>query len=220
MRPLLILRPEPGNAATVTKAKALGLEAISLPLFNAEALAWSAPSTDQFDAILFTSANAVRLAGPSLTHYVGLPAYCVGQATADSAKALGFPIAFVGSQGIDDVVAAADNKKLLHLCGEDRIDPSPSKATVTSIICYHMMEVDQKPTLFNALEQNPIAMLHSPRAARRFRALVGDKSSIALCALSSAIAEAAGKGWEEVAISPQPRDDVAIRTVISHFNLK
>jgi uroporphyrinogen-III synthase len=220
MPPLLILRPEPGNAATIAKAKALGLDVISLPLFNAEALAWSAPSADQFDALLFTSANAVRLAGPSLTHYVGLPAYCVGQATADAAKSLGFPIAFVGSQDGNDVVAAAENKKLLHLCGEDRIATNPSKATVNPIICYRMSEVDLTPKLSDALEQNPIAMLHSPRAARRFSALVSDKSKIALCALSLAIAEAAGEGWEDVAISPQPRDDVAIRTAIDHFNLR
>ncbi len=220
MRPLLILRPEPGNASTVTKAKALGLDAISLPLFNAEALEWSAPSADQFDAILFTSANAARLAGPSLMQYVGLPTFCVGQATADAARAAGFTITFAGSQGVDAVVAAADNQKFLHMCGEDRIAPSPSKATVTPVICYHMVEVDLTPKLSDALKQNPIAMLHSPRAARRFSELVSDKSKIALCALSLAIAEAAGEGWEDVAISPQPRDDVAIRTAIDHFNLR
>ncbi len=219
MRPLLILRPEPGNASTTGKAKALGLDVKSIPLFTPEALAWSAPSADQFEAILFTSANAIRLAGSDLGQYENLAAYCVGHATADTARLFGLPVAWVGNGGVDETIAAAAGKKLLHLCGEDRVEPSCLNSSITPIVCYRMAESNVSSALPSALEQNPIALLHSPRAARRFSSLVVDKSKIALCALSPAIVGAAGDGWEDVAISPQPRDDALINTALTHFNI-
>jgi uroporphyrinogen-III synthase len=219
MRPLLILRPEPGNAATVAKARQLGLETMSLPLFSAVQLPWLAPDPSDFDAMLFTSANAIRLAGANLTHYAHLPAYCVGQATADAASAFGFSIAFVGLRGIDEMAEVTAEKIMLHLCGNDRIEPSQPQPQITSIVCYRMTEADVAVTLPVILEQRPVAMLHSPRAAQRFHSLVSNRSAIAFCALSPAIAAAAGDGWEDVAISPIPRDDEALNAAISHFNL-
>ena len=63
-RPIAVLRPEPGNAATADRIAALGLAAIRLPLFEVRALDWAPPDPAGFDALLLTSANAPRLAGP------------------------------------------------------------------------------------------------------------------------------------------------------------
>ena len=43
MRRLLVLRPEPGASATVERARALGLDAVAMPLFEVEPVAWDAP---------------------------------------------------------------------------------------------------------------------------------------------------------------------------------
>src|SRR5687768_9453521 len=86
MRRLAILRPEPGASATVERARELGLDAFAVPLFAIEPLAWELPDSGAFDALLLTSANTVRQAGPSLERLLQLPAYAVGDATAAAAE--------------------------------------------------------------------------------------------------------------------------------------
>ena len=47
MKPLLILRPEPGNGASAARARSLGLTPLQCPLFAIEPTPWSAP----YDAV-------------------------------------------------------------------------------------------------------------------------------------------------------------------------
>jgi len=53
-----------------------------------------------------------------------------------------------------------------------------------------------------------VAVLHSPRAARRLSELVGsgDRSAIRIAAISRPTAEAAGEGWQEVRVASSPND--------------
>ena len=57
-----------------------------MPLFSVESLAWKVPDAASFDALLLTSANAVRQAGAGLTQLRGLPVHAVGAATATAAR--------------------------------------------------------------------------------------------------------------------------------------
>ena len=66
MRKLLLLRPEPGLSASAERARALGLEVIACPLFAIEPVEWEAPDPADYDALLLTSANAVRHGGHGL----------------------------------------------------------------------------------------------------------------------------------------------------------
>jgi len=86
MRPLLVLRPEPGAAATLARAVAAGWQAIAAPIFNIVPLPWAAPDPADHDALMLTSANAVRQAGDALRLYRHLPVYAVGEATAVAAQ--------------------------------------------------------------------------------------------------------------------------------------
>ena len=52
MRRLLILRPEPGAGATVERARAFGLDALTVLLFKVEPVAWEAPEAGSFDTSL------------------------------------------------------------------------------------------------------------------------------------------------------------------------
>ena len=92
MRRVIVLRPEPGASETVARARQLGLDAVAMPLFEIEALAWAAPSSAAFDGLLLTSANAVRSAGPQLESLRGLAAYADREATAAAARDAGFDI--------------------------------------------------------------------------------------------------------------------------------
>ena len=103
-RRLAVLRPEPGNSATAARIVAAGFDAVRLPLFAVEPLAWTAPDPGEYDALLLTSANAVRHAGTALDRLRGVPVVAVGQATANAARAAGLTVAITG----DGDAAAVD----------------------------------------------------------------------------------------------------------------
>ena len=82
MRPVVVLRPEPGASRTAARAEALGLDARVVPLFAIVPIEWSAPDPSDFDGIVLTSANAVRHGGEQLDELKALPVHAVGEATA------------------------------------------------------------------------------------------------------------------------------------------
>lgn len=162
-RPLAVLRPEPGNTATAARVEALGLVAIRLPLFAIRPLAWTPPDRGRFDALLLTSANAVRHAGPGLAA-LDLPVVAVGEATARAARAAGLSVAAVGAGDAAEAVRLSGSMRLLHLAGRDRTD-----AGVEAIVVY---AADPIAVPDVAPLSGCVALLHSVRAARRFAELV------------------------------------------------
>jgi uroporphyrinogen-III synthase len=205
MRRVLVLRPEPGASATVDKARQRGLEAIAAPLFEVEAVAWETPDPAQFDALLLTSANAVRHGGDGLKALLGLPVYAVGEATADAARDAGFDIAAAGDAGVDELLDSIDpDLRLLHPCGADHQAP---RRPMTTITVYRAIAIPA-PDLGGAA--GTVALIHSPRAGRRFAELIRDKAGIAVAAISPAAAQAAGAGWERVEAAARPSDDALL----------
>ena len=63
MSKVVVLRPEPGASATLARAKAAGIDAVAIPLFEVVPVAWDAPDPSSVDALLLTSANAARHGG-------------------------------------------------------------------------------------------------------------------------------------------------------------
>ena len=63
MRRLFVFRPEPASQQTIRLAQDLGLDAVSLPLFELEAIDWTPPDAADFDGILLTSANTAPHGG-------------------------------------------------------------------------------------------------------------------------------------------------------------
>jgi uroporphyrinogen-III synthase len=208
MTRLLVLRPQPGADVTVEKARARGLEAVAVPLFEVEPVAWEVPEQSGFDGLLLTSANALRHGGEGLTQLRGLKVYAVGDATTDAAREAGFDVAATGNSGVDRLLGSIEpDLKLLHLCGADRREPQDAKQQITSVTAYRAVEL-ATPDLSQA--EDSIVLIHSPRAGRRFADLVTDRSSIAVAAISEAAAEAVGKGWRAVAIAEKPTDDALL----------
>jgi uroporphyrinogen-III synthase len=207
MRRLFIFRPEPAARQTIAKARALGLDAVSIPLFELEGLDWSPPEPHHFDAILLTSANAVRMAGGALNRYRLLPVYALGEGTAAAARGAGFSVAKVGSGGIDQLLAEVpQSMRLLHLCGAHRRQPSVNEHSITTVPVYRAVERAEVRDLDDCTGQ--VAVLHSPRAASRLADLVhrDDRATIRIAAISEATGEAAGEGWEEVRATIRPLD--------------
>ncbi|WP_322964940.1 uroporphyrinogen-III synthase [Sphingomonas fuzhouensis] len=208
---IVVVRPEPGHAATIAALGEAGLEARSLPLFAAHAVDWTAPEPDSFDALLFTSAQGVRLAGAALDAIRHKPVVAVGPATAAAARDAGLSVILTGTADAATVVAGAQAQgytRLLHLAGRDRVETG-----ATTRIVYAADAVAVAPDAIGALA-GQIVLLHSARAAARLAELVDrtglPRATVALVAISAKTAAAAGTGWRTVAIAEAPRDDAMV----------
>ena len=195
-RPLAVLRPEPGNTATAAAIEARGLTAIRLPLFAVAPLAWTPPAADRLDAVLVTSANAMRHGGPGLDAFRHLPVLAVGEASAAAARAAGFTVERVGGADAAALIAG-ETRRLLHLAGRERV----ALAGVEAVAVY---AADALPFDPRAL-RGSIVLVHSARAARRLGE-VAQRDGIRIAALSPAVAAAAGDGWDRVAAAACPTD--------------
>ena len=208
MRRLLVLRPEVSANATVARARAAGLEAIAIPLFEIEPVEWQAPDAGSFDGLLLTSTNAVTSAGEQIDLLRGLRVYAVGDATAEAARGAGFDIAATGDSGIDRLLDSIEaDLRMLHLCGAERREPRDARQAITPLTVYRSREIDQ-PDLSPAPGQ--LALIHSPRAGMRFAELVKDRTTIAVAAISTAALEAVGEGWEMAEAADAPNDDALL----------
>lgn len=209
--PLLILRPEPGNAATVAAALDLGMEAIAAPLFTVQPVSWDTPG--DVDALLIGSANAIRHAGPGLAAYAGLPTYTVGAATAEAAREAGLAVIAVGSGGLQPVLDTVTHPRLLRLAGQEHLPltPPPHVRMIERIVYaatpLPLPRLAARLMLTHALPGVAV-VLHSAAAATH---LAGEmdrlelpREKLHLIALGPRIAQAAGTGWAAIHTGPAP----------------
>lgn len=211
MRRLFILRPQPGASASVEDAEKMGMTAVAVPLFEVVPLPWTAPDTHQFDALLLTSANALRHGGDQLSRLKMLPVHAVGKATASAAGAAGFSVESVGTGGIESLLGQLrSGLRLLHLCGEHRRSVQSLGQTVVQVPVYRSRVQDPPPNL--ELLEGQVAAVHSPRAAERLGELLSGaaRSTIRIAAISSAAANAAGAGWNRVLSADVPTNEALL----------
>jgi len=212
--PVIVVRPEPGNAASVAAARAAGLDAVGIPLFAVEPVGWDAPGPDGFDGILAGSANVFRHGGKGLAALRGLPVHVVGEATAVAARKAGFTVESTGSGGLQKVLDAVPARSLLRLAGKERLALTPPPGmVVTTRTVYASRPLPMPPVLARRLAQPALVLLHSGEAARHFAAecdrLGLDRGRIALACLAPRIAELAGKGWADIGVA-EARTDSAL----------
>lgn len=208
---VVVVRPAPGHAATMAALHMAGLTARWLPLFEARAVEWTPPDPDTVDALLITSAQGVRLAGPGLDRLRHKPVVAVGPATAAAAREAGLLVVLTGTRDAAAVVAearAAGLTRLLHLAGRDRVETGAMVRTV-----YAADPCAIAPATIATLA-GEIVLLHSARAARRLAALLDEaglaRSTVTLVAISAKVAQAAGVGWAGVVVADGPRDDAVV----------
>lgn len=205
---VLVLRPEPGASRTAALLAGLGLEPILYPLFAVEPLAWELPRHGRFDALLLTSANAVRHAGAGLEAIHRLPCYCVGKATAKAARDAGFADVRVGGGDAATTIPllVRDGRSaVLHPCGEDVRPFDALGLSVERLPVYRSAAIGDGASLdaLTRARSPAVAMVHSPRAGERLDALLcADlRAHIAIVAISQAAADACGGGWRTLAVT-------------------
>ena len=205
-RKALVLRPEPGNARTAAALRQAGWTVQCLPLFEVTALPWAVPDPARYDALLLTSANAVRHGGSGIDQLRPLPVVAVGEATAAAARAAGFRVASVGTSGAAAAVAGAGSiGRLLHLGGRHHVAVPGVEA-----LAVYTSEAVPVPAGALAGYGGPTALLHSVRAAKRLDVLAARDEVVrgrwSIAALSPAIANAAGEGWGRTLVAQKPSD--------------
>ncbi|WP_176596880.1 uroporphyrinogen-III synthase [Sphingobium sp. 15-1] len=211
MRPVVILRPQPGASKTAERAAELGLQTQVMPLFAPQALAWDAPAPDRFDALLLTSANAARLAGERLADYRGLPAYAVGRATAKALAEAGFGQVVAGDgdgTAIARRIAAEGHGHVLHLAGRTVAPIDAGALRIERIAVYAMLRTGESG-LAERLAAGSVLLVHSPRAGDVLAQLVGreQRQSLHLIAISPAALAACGAGWASAQAPDRPDDE-------------
>ena len=215
MKPLLVLRPEPGAAATIRRATAAGYAATAAPIFTVAPVAWDAPDPGAHDALMLTSANAVLHAGPALALYRGLPVYAVGEATGAAATAAGFVDVRAGTKdaaALVELMARDGRTRPLHLAGREHRAIEDAAFPIARRIVYAADPVDALPAAARtAIERDAVALIHSARAGAVFASLLEaagiEPGRVAIAAISEAAA--AGR-WRAVAVADAPHDSALL----------
>lgn len=208
---VVILRPQPGADATAARARAAGLAPVLYPLFAVEPLAWMPPDPAGFDALMLTSANAVRHAGPMLSAYLSLPVFAIGKTSARAATDQGFTIVHAAgpdAQATARAIAQAGHRNVLHLRGDDARPFDPGSLSVTAIATYRSAPCGDEAGLMAALRLGSVALVHSPRAGERLSRLTGParRQDISVVAISNAALAACGPGWKQAHAAQAPDD--------------
>ncbi len=208
MRPLVVLRPEPGATTTCEAAIEAGLQPLAIPLFAIQPVAWAAPDPAAFDGLLLTSANALRHGGAELGKFRGLTVFAVGEATAADSRDAGFEVHVTGNGGVEELLGNTDpGLRLLHLCGEQWREPASPRPSITHLPVYRAVEL---PTPNLSGISGAVVAVHSPRAGARLAHLADqlgiDTSATAIVSISHEAARAAGGGWEQVVTADEPND--------------
>lgn len=216
-RPIAVLRPEPGNAATAARIGAAGRTALALPLFEIRPLGWTPPDPARFDALVLTSANAARHAGPGLARLAALPVLAVGNATARAARDAGLTVRAVGdgdAAALADLAVTHGVTRALHLAGADHRN-LPATVVARTLAVYASVPCDADLSALTGA----IALVHSPAAGERLAMLVDaqelDRAAIAIAGISGAAAAACGPGWAALAIAGRPREDALLAAALA-----
>ena len=207
---VLVTRPEPGAACTAARLRALGHDAVVLPLSQTNPLPVDLDAV-KFDAVAVTSANALRHAPPALIgRLAALPCHAVGKRTADAAREAGFHAVTQGpgdAAGLARSIAAGlTGRKLAYLCGRVRFpafedDLSGTGVTVCPIETYDTVAVAHSDeAVLAVLSATPVqaVLLYSVKAAEAARgllarpALAGQFENARVLALSQRIGAAFG----------------------------
>ncbi len=215
--PLLILRPLDGALQTERRAKDLGLPTVVDPLFIVESIAWSGPKAKDFDALLLTSANALRFGGAGLNAYRSLPVLAVGEKTAAAAEGAGFHVEKTGKTCAHDLLGQledARHRNILWLSGVQHTDLSSVGQQLEIVPVYRSNAIPLGEKAKACLAKETVILLHSARAARHLVSELGrlrlPKSQHDVLAFSAKVAKAAGQGWKSTQTADHPDDDALL----------
>lgn len=185
---VLVTRPHPDDEATAGALRARGFEVLQAPMLRFAAVPFQDDAEARYDAVIVTSANALRAIESQLkgSRLLELPLFAVGEHTAAVARSAGFGqviAATGGAASLRDLVLAGVKSKqlkrgstLLYLAGADLARDLAGELgekgfTVVTQTTYRMIPVPSlPPEICDAFVAHQVeAVLHySRRSARAF----------------------------------------------------
>ncbi|HEX9460959.1 MAG TPA: uroporphyrinogen-III synthase, partial [Alphaproteobacteria bacterium] len=206
---ILITRPRDDAAGLAAKLTAAGHEVISEPMLEIRSLPDVVLDLEGVQAILFTSANGVRMFA-ALDERRDLPVFAVGDSTARAARDAGFSQVESAGGDVDDLVRLARERlqptagAVLHAAGRDVAGDlagglSAAGFEVRRAVLYTAEPVGAfSPATAAALRDGQIELviLYSARTAETFRQL------IEAAGLSTAVRGRAAIGLSRAALEP------------------
>lgn len=225
-KPVLITRPEEDATPLASRVAYLGGDPILCPLLTIRYLDVDI-DLNGVQGLLFTSANGVR-AFSRLTEERSLPAYAVGNATAEEAHKAGFETVKTAAGDVDALArlvietCKSGDGELFHAAGSKLAGDLSGLLAASGFVTrrsalYEAVKADSLPDgAMDALtsDRQTIALFYSPRTARTFIELVENAglndrlgTVTALC-LSQAVAEKiAPYQWAKVVVADKPEQD-------------
>ena len=224
---VVVTRPQADGERTAGVLRAHGHEVLLAPLMKIEAVA--ADLAGHWAAVVVTSANAPAAiaANPGGKALFALPAFAVGQRSADAAGQAGFRHVTTAGGDVRDLVQTLIARRtgtaapLLYLAGEDRAADLVGELAAHGIaaemrVVYRAVTTPFPPALIAALRAGQVdAVLHfSRRSADNYLAgakaagIAGPALAVRHLCLSAQIAEAF-TGARHVAVAKRP-DEAAL----------
>lgn len=214
---LLLTRPQEASVrfAQALEARGCRFRAVISPLFSIEFIG-PLPDACAMRGLIFTSANGVA-AWRALGGRTDLPAYTVGAATAEAARAAGMTASSADGTA-DDLVAWLSAMRppgpLLHLHGKNARGDVAARLSAAGLACSDAVIYDQpeQPPSAEARAalagpQPVIAPVFSPRTAKLL-AREAVKAPLLVAAMSEAVAKAlASLHKRELMVSPRPESE-------------
>jgi len=219
MKPLvLITRPLEDAAATAREVEALGFAAFTEPMLTIHPLPFAMP--ENYHGLIFTSANAVRAAA-SVIENSDRPVYCVGDHTAEVARACGWTtIASAGGDAGDllrTLKAEGFNpaQKLVHLSGFDiSRNIELEDFTIERVVVYKAEKARElSARCLEIIDEKGFAaaLFFSARSAQTFTEVLekhGRTRSVktikALCLADSVVKSLRHLPWQDVQVAARP----------------
>lgn len=224
---ILVTRPAEDAAALIASLISLGHDPIAAPVMRIAFFAGPRLDLRGAQGFLATSANGVRALGRRTDNRI-LPVFAVGDATAGAAETVGFQIRHSAKGNVetlaDLVIETADPKAgaLLHAAGKTLAGDLAGflRAAGFSYRREILYRAEPASALDTKAEQAirdgtvEAALLHSPRSAKIFRALVerADLAAAARKLVFFCLSDAVARTLEplaprRIAIAPRPNQE-------------
>ncbi|QYF87122.1 uroporphyrinogen-III synthase [Brevundimonas sp. PAMC22021] len=168
-----VTRAEPGAGRTAARLRELGCQPIVAPVLKIERINGVPIDLDGVAALAFTSINGVS-AFAALSNRRDRPAFCVGDATAEAARQVGFADVCSASgdvEALGRLIAAAELPGMVLAPGAEQ--PAGDlgayvggSTPVRRLVVYRTIETSVAPPSCDAV------LIHSPRAGCVLRPLI------------------------------------------------
>ncbi len=226
---VLVTRSEPGASETAQRLRQAGFDPVIESLFAISPIDVAAPD---FDALAFTSANGVRRFA-KLSPRRDAPVFCVGERTANEARALGYQHVSSANAAVDALAALiqrdlAPGARLLHAGNEEargdlagRLTAAGLKADFLPIFRAAPVEAPGPALAAHLTRRARIdaVLIHSPRAASILTGFVSGMTlaaPLSVAAISPAAAEPLIGFAERLEIAAAP-DEQSLISALSRL---